>query len=55
MTKSFLFPETNSERVLPAPNENGLRRCFSPGFFAVLSGALIIHFARTYFERKLNE
>jgi len=35
MTKSFLFPETNSERALPAPNENGLRRCFSPGSFAV--------------------
>ena len=35
MTKSFLFPETDSERALPAPNENGLRRCFSPGSFAV--------------------
>ena len=35
MTKSFLFPEINSERALPAPNENGSRRCFSPGSFAV--------------------
>ena len=35
MTKSFLFPEIDSERALPAPNENGLRRCFSPGSFAV--------------------
>src|SRR3989344_9408280 len=35
MTKSFLFPEINSERAVPAPNENGLRRCFSPGSFAV--------------------
>jgi hypothetical protein len=35
MPKSFLFPETNSERAMPAPNENGLRRCFSPGSFAV--------------------
>src|SRR3989344_3792457 len=35
MTKSFLFPEIDSERAVPAPNENGLRRCFSPGSFAV--------------------
>lgn len=35
MTKSFLFPEIDSERALSAPNENGLRRCFSPGSFAV--------------------
>src|SRR3989338_4818756 len=35
MTKSFLFPDKDSERALPAPNENGLRRCFSPGSFAV--------------------
>src|SRR3990167_9180197 len=26
MTKSFLFPEIDSERAVPAPNENGLRR-----------------------------
>jgi len=36
MTKSFLFPNKDSERALPAPNENGLRRCLSPGSFAVL-------------------
>jgi len=35
MTKSFLFPEIDSARALPAPSENGLRRCFSPGSFAV--------------------
>src|SRR3989344_3410923 len=35
MPKCFLFPETDSERALPAPNENGLRRCFSPGSLAV--------------------
>src|SRR3989344_7002703 len=39
MTKSFLFPEIDSERAVPAPNENGSRRCFSPALLRFSSGA----------------
>jgi len=52
MTKGFLFPETNSERAVPAPNEDGLRRCFSPGSFAVFGWELDVPYL---YDREIKE
>ena len=48
MTKKFSFSRLDSERALPAPNENDLRRCFSPG---LLGGFQAVRLRRASFLR----
>src|SRR3989338_6071088 len=56
MDKNFVFPEIDEERAMPAPNENRLRRCFSPGSFAVFErcGFVAPAFSRGLFAPPLG-
>ena len=51
MTKSFLFPEINLECAFRTPL-NGLRRCFSPGSFAVFGWELDVPYL---YDREIKE